>query len=71
MFKWCASEGKLTPTVYDTLKLVPGLKYGRTQARETERVRTVSEEVVNATLSFLLPTVADLVRVQLLTGCRP
>ncbi len=71
MFKWCAAEGKLTSTVYDTLKLVPGLKYGRTQARETERVRPVSEEVVNATLSFLLPTVADMVRVQLLTGCRP
>ena len=68
MFKWCAAEGKLPASIHDTIRLIPGLKKGRTTARETDAISPVSEEVVNATLEFLLPVVADMVRVQLLTG---
>jgi integrase len=71
MFKWCAAEGQLPAAIHDTIRLIPGLKKGRTTARETDAVRPVSDDVVNATLEHLLPVVADMVRVQLLTGCRP
>ncbi len=71
MFKWCAAEGKLPASTFETIRLIPGLKKGRTTARETDAVKPVSDDVVEATLEHLLPVVADMVRVQLLTGCRP
>lgn len=71
MFKWAAAEGKLPAAVYSTLTLISSLRRGRTEAKETRPVGPVSQEVVDATVAFLQPTVADMVRVQLLTGCRP
>lgn len=71
MFKWAAAEGKLPASVHGTLTLISGLRRGRTEAKETEPVKPVPEGVVDATLKHLLPTVADMVRVQLLLGCRP
>lgn len=71
MFKWSASEGQLSASVYETLRLIPSLKRGRTAAPETERIIPVGNEVVVETLKRLHPILADMVRVQLLTGCRP
>jgi integrase len=51
--------------------LVPSLRRGRTDARETEPVKPVAQEVVDATIKQLTPVVADMVRAQLLIGCRP
>ena len=48
-----------------------GLQKGRTPARETEPVVPVSDEVVEKTLPILPEVVADMVRFQRLTGCRP
>lgn len=71
MFRWAAAEGKLPAAVYDTLRLIPGLKRGRTVAREAPPVLPVDEAVVTATCKHLPPIVADMVRCQLLIGCRP
>lgn len=71
MFKWSAAEGKLPAYVYETLRLIPSLKSGRTQAPDTAPVLPVELSVVDATLPKLSPIVADMVRTQLLTGCRP
>jgi integrase len=71
MFKWAAAEGKVPAAVHSTLTLISSLRRGRTEAKETKPVGPVSQEVVDATVAFLQPTVADMVRVQLLTGCRP
>jgi integrase len=71
MLKWGASEGMYPASVYDTLRLIPALKKGRTDARETEPVKPVCEELVAKTLAFCSPVVADMIRVQLLAGCRP
>ena len=71
MFKWGVSIELLPPTVYQAIATVPGLKAGRTRARESKPVLPVSDEVVDATLSFLPPVVADMVRFQRLTGARP
>ncbi len=44
---------------------------GKTEARETEKVRPVPQEHIDAALPFMPPVVAGMVRLQLLTGCRP
>ncbi len=70
-FKWAASEAKIPASVYETLRLGPSLKKGRTLAPESEPVTPVDMDTVEATLEQLSPVVADMVRVQLLIGCRP
>src|SRR3954463_10681647 len=50
---------------------VNGLKRGRSEAKERARILPVTEEIVNATLTHLSPTVRAMVEVQLLTGMRP
>jgi integrase len=70
-FKWGVAEEMVPPAVYEALRTVPGLQAGRTKARETEPVEPVAVEDVEKTLPHLLPEVADMVRLQLLTGARP
>ena len=71
MFKWAVSEELVSESVWRALTTVRGLQKGRTQARETEPILPVSDEVVNATLPFLLPPVRAMVQLQRLTGMRP
>lgn len=71
MFKWATSEELVPAAVYEALRSVDGLRRGRTRARETEPVQPVPDDVVEMTLPFMSPIVADMVRVQRLTGMRP
>lgn len=71
MFKWGVSEELVPSAVYEALRSVDGLRRGRTRARETEPVLPVPDEVVEMTLPYMSPIVADMVRVQRLTGMRP
>jgi len=71
MLKWVASEGRIPASIYETLRLIPGLKRGRTAARESDPVLPVAVDVVDVTLKYLSRTIADMVRLQLLLGCRP
>ena len=71
MFKWAVAEELVPPSVYHGLSAVDGLRKGRSPAREAEPVRPVADEVVDATLPHLPGMVADMVRFQRLTGCRP
>jgi integrase len=71
LFRWATSEELIPPSVFHALQTVPGLRKGRTAARETEPIGPVADDVVNATLPHLSPIVADMVRIQRLTGCRP
>jgi integrase len=70
-FRWATVEELVAPAVYQGLAAVPGLKRGRTTARETEPVAPVDDAVVDATLPHLQSILADMVRFQRLTGCRP
>jgi integrase len=70
-FKWGTSRELIPGSVYHALSAVEGLRKGRTTAREPDPVLPVDEAVVNATLPHLPPIVADMVRFQRLTGCRP
>ena len=71
MFKWAASNEMIPFEVFHRLTAVDGLRKGRTDARETAPVPPVADEVVEQTLPHLQTVVADMVRFQRLTGCRP
>jgi hypothetical protein len=71
IFKWAASQELLPVTIYQALTTVPGLRRGRSDAREPEPVRPVASEVVDATLPYLPAIVADMVRLHRLIGARP
>lgn len=71
VFRWAVADELIPPTVYQALSAVEGLKRGRTAAAESSPIEPVADEVVDATLPHLPPIVADLVRLQRLTGCRP
>ena len=45
MFKWAAAEGILPAAIHDTLRLIPGLRRGRTEAKETDPVKPVPQSV--------------------------
>ena len=71
VFKWAVSEELAPASIAHALATVPGLQYGRTEARETTPVKPVSEQDVEAVLPYLPAVVADMVRLQKLTGARP
>jgi integrase len=71
MFRWAVSLEMLPANVYQALATVPGLKAGRSAARETAPVASVDDATVAATLPHLPQVVRDIVQIQRLTGCRP
>ena len=71
LFRWAASDELIPASVSDALKTVEGLRKGRTKATESKPVRPVDDPLVEATLPHLPAVVADMVRFQRLTGCRP
>lgn len=71
MFKWGVAQERVSITVFQALTTVPGLRRGRSAAREPGPIGPVTDAVVEATLPYLSPVVADMIRVQRLTGCRP
>lgn len=81
MFQW-AVEQELVPTIItgedgqprsflEPLEAVKGLRKGKTEARETPKVRPVPEAMLDQTLPHLSPTIRAMVEVQRLTGMRP
>ncbi len=50
MFKWGVSQEIIPASIYHALSTVSGLRKGRTEARETDPVLPVADEVVDATL---------------------
>ncbi|MGA2254427.1 MAG: site-specific integrase [Thermoguttaceae bacterium] len=70
MFRWASRKGLVPPATYHGLLAVDGLKRGRTAARESKRVSTISEEVVKATLPHLNPHVRSMVQIHELAGMR-
>src|SRR5262249_54312632 len=71
MFRWAVEEELLPGSVSDDLAKVASLRKGKCKARESERVRPVRDEVVDATLPFLHPMLRAMVELQRLTGMRP
>lgn len=71
MFKWAVAEELIPPMVSQGLAAVAGLRAGRSDARETSPVLPVEDKIVDETLPWMGPVVADMVRLQRLTGMRP
>ena len=70
-FKHGVKFGWVNANTYYALQAVDSLKAGRTKAPEYRKVKPVVDDVVEKTLPFLPPIVADMVRVQRLCGMRP
>ena len=71
IFRWGSSQQLVSVETYQALTTVAGLQKGRTKAPEPVPIGPVSDEVVDATLPHMPTVVADMVRMQRLTGCRP
>lgn len=71
IFKWGVGEELLAGEVYHRLACVTGLRKGEAGARESAPIRPVSQAVVEKTLPHLPSVVADMVKVQRLSGARP
>ena len=71
IFKWAVSEELIPTSIYEALRTVDGLKFGRTDARETEPVKPVAWENVDPVLKCSSPLVRIMVLVQWHTGMRP
>jgi integrase len=70
IFKWGVSQELIPPAVHQALITVPGLRAGKSSARETAPVRPVPLEQVEAVLPHVSTQVAAIIRLQLLTGAR-
>ncbi len=70
VFKW-AVENELVPAgVYHGLQAVGGLRKGRSPARETDPVRPVPDEYVDAVHPHVSPPIWAMTQLQRLTGMR-
>ena len=56
MFRWGVAEELVAPAVLQAIAALPGLRKGRTEAREAPPVRPVADDVVDATCPFYLPS---------------
>ena len=70
-FKHGVKFGWVNALTHYALLAVDGLKAGRTKAPEYRKIKPVADEIVEKTLPFLPPIVADMVRVQKFSGMRP
>ncbi|HWA99288.1 MAG TPA: site-specific integrase [Pirellulales bacterium] len=70
-FRWAVSKQLLPVEVHAALATVEGLRLGKSQARESDPVLPVPDEIVEQTLPHLQAIPADMVRLQRLTGARP
>jgi len=71
MFKWAVAEELVPGDVYHALRAVESLRRGTPGVRDTEPVKPVPVETVDAILPYLQPAMRAVVRVQVLTGMRP
>ena len=71
ILKWSVGAGMMPPDNYAVCKCVDPLKAGRTTAKEAEPVMPVDTKLVESTLKHMTQVVGDMVRFQMLVGCRP
>lgn len=71
MLKYCASLDMIPAAPYQKAATLDPLKRGRSAARETDPVKPVPQKHIDTVLSRVNKSVAAMIRLQLLTGCRP
>ena len=70
LFKWAATKKLVPAAVHAELSLLPGLREGNSDARETEPVGPASEQAVLAVIPHVSKQVGDMIRLQLACGMR-
>ena len=70
-FRWGLENEHVPTDVVHAICLVRGLKRGRSKARAPEEVQPIADEIVQQTLPYCLPIIADMIQVQRLCGFRP
>jgi len=70
-FRWAVSEELVPPSIIHGLDSVKGLRRNKTRARETQKVKPVADQHVDAVLPFLPPQLRAMINIQRLTGMRP
>jgi len=70
MFAWAVENELLQSSVYEGLRVVAGLRAGRSQARESEPIRPVDDGLVDATIEQVGPVIGAMIELQRLTGMR-
>lgn len=71
VFCWGASEELVSAEQYHALMTVATLQRGRHGVRESAEILPVDDAIIEQTIPHLPPIVADMVRLQRLTGMRP
>jgi len=71
MFKWAVENELVASEIHSALAKLSGLRKGRSRARETQGVLSVADDVVNQTVPELSEVLADMVKLQRVTGARP
>ncbi len=71
LFKWGVSQELLSSTIYQALTTVPGLREGRSEARETEGIKPAPQNHVDAIEPYVSRQVWAMIQLQLLTAARP
>jgi integrase len=71
VFKWAVSQELVPASLYHALATVPGLKRGKTKARERAPIRPVPDADVDAVIPHVSDQIAAMIRLQQYTGMRP
>ena len=71
MFKFAGAQELLPASVYEQLRLVEGLKRGRSTAREMPRKLPADPRLIDVVRPFVSRQVWTMIQLQLLCGCRP
>ena len=71
MFKWAVAEEVVPPSIYEGLRAVSGLRFGRSGARDNPPVQPVAEDLIEPVKQHVSRPVAAMIEMQLLTGARP
>lgn len=71
VFKWAVENEMIPASVHHGLMAVAGLRRGRAEAKESEPVKPVPVEHVEAVIPHVAAQVAAMIRLQRLTGMRP
>ncbi len=70
-FRWGVRKQLIKPDVLVGLTAVDGLKRGRTEARECDKIKPVPWEDVQPVFEFVSPVVAAMIQAQWFIGVRP
>ena len=70
-FEWGVAEELVPASVYGSLQALPGLRRGRSEAKETDAIKPVQLADIEAVEPFVSPQVWALIQLQLFTAARP